>query len=109
MLILLRPPPHTEAISVSGSHGSRRYAVSDDGLIHDVAAGDLVQLLAAGCEPTGPIPPKQEPPRVRLRTPKPHGVYQPRTGWRYHADAEGIMSVHPDDVAALLRAGCIRL
>jgi hypothetical protein len=109
--MLLKPPPHTESISVSGPQGSRRYAVASDGLIHNVAESDLVQLLAAGCESATPPPPKPEaPPKVRLRG-RPHGLYAPapeNPRVRYQADAEGYFDAAPEHLKALLRAGCVR-
>ena len=98
---------------VSGPQGSRHYPVSTDGLIHNVAPDDLVQLLSAGCEPTTLAPPlKPEPAKVRLRAPRPHMVFAPdpdHSTVRYTADADRFIDVAEEHVKMLMRAGCARL
>ena len=110
--MLLKPPPHTESISVAGPQGNRRYPVGADGLIRDVAADHLPQLLAAGCEAASvPAPKPAMPPKVRLRAPKPHMMFAPESGStvRYTSDADAFVAANPEHVKALMRAGCVRV
>jgi hypothetical protein len=50
-------------------------------------------------------PARPEPERVRFKG-TPHQSYQPETGHRYTADAEGLIEVRPEHAEGMIRMGC---
>ena len=110
-LSTLRAPPGA-CYFVNG----RRYDATPAGEVHveSERRNDLTALLNAGCvadapwfhsvPPASPAPARPAPRTVRLRA-RPHSVWQPATGARYTADAEGFLDVAPEHAAALLREG----
>lgn len=97
-------------------HG-RKYSAGTDGLIEDVRPDDVPALINAGAmavspwqhpapSAPAPAPRRPKPAMVKLKCP-PYASYQPRTGHRYTAQAEGFIEVEMEDVPALCRAGCV--
>jgi hypothetical protein len=113
LMPVLRAPP-----GASFFVNRRRYSATASGEVRvdPKHAEDVAALLNGGCvatapwfEPVPPAPPKParpSPPTVRLKA-APHSVWQPRTGARYVAAADGRLDVAPEHVEALMRAGCV--